>query len=914
MKKYTEYFIIIFILIFAAIGLNYIYVLLQNAGELSIHLKNVLVYTISFSLIISLIITIILIIAPVKSELKQLVISFIIGSVFVIVINSLLYNSSLSTIDGSIPKNDVTVFNYIEIISCIIVPIVFALKYKFFLKHKNFIILMIVVMQVYLIVPGLQAYFSKDINSKNSAEFKPFIDKDIWKLSKNNNVIVLVLDSLSDNKIDEMIKDKKYSNILKDYIRFNNYSSCYPYTDTSGISFLGGKAYDTSKPFNVFRDELLASNANLEVYLKDKNWIIKHYGTTFPYYFSPTLQYNVAGVNIENVYKNDISRINQLVKIRLVPSFFKYKIYGQSVILLNEYSGDNIERYEIKDKRWDMWLYNTLDDLPMDNTSENNVFWFVHLKGAHAPWIINSKMQEVENREENMLGQIKASFNIVDKLHKKLKENGIYDNTMIIITADHGYGNVFERANPILLIKGYNYNQENMHTNNNILSQNEIGNQIKKYIDSMGKYDVDKFENNDIKRIYYINTHNDFEGYFGEVKKYKVPKDVKKIEEYKHIDTIYPPLKKLGECSIDLTDVEKIKKDKHRYANFEFTNEGIVSISSYPRTHINLEMEGKYDKYKITLSMKKKNIKNDSNIVVNGKVINISLSDNFQDYDFIINGNSYNHISFPDANVIINKIDIEREQYSYGLYRKNIQGGKNIELSLPLSKKINKKEDLDLSIYGSAYFDDLGNEQNISIYFNGKLMNSYNVSPINNKYLYDIIIPKKYIKDNNKLEIKSSYEALTKSNQSISFILKNISIGKGNNNGQIQKEDYFLYGWSYDEKNHRWSVGNESILIIPVDNNGKDVIVNMNLRPYLNAKINKQKIKFMVDNLLLNDIEMDTGFKTYQIKIPKQYIYDGVAKLTLKLENPVSSPSEVGSGDRRYLGVDLRDLTFDVIK
>ena len=54
--------------------------------------------------------------------------------------------------------------------------------------------------------------------------------------------------------------------------------------------------------------------------------------------------------------------------------------------------------------------------------------------------------------------KMKATLNIVNSYIERLKKNNVYDNSVIVIMADHGYWNSNNngRHNPILYIKGIN--------------------------------------------------------------------------------------------------------------------------------------------------------------------------------------------------------------------------------------------------------------------------------------------------------------------------------------------------------------------------------------------------------------------------------------------------------------------------
>ena len=70
-------------------------------------------------------------------------------------------------------------------------------------------------------------------------------------------------------------------------------------------------------------------------------------------------------------------------------------------------------------------------------------------------------MNSIPESEGTYEKSIEATFTMIDTYLKRLKEEGVYDNSVILIMADHGFNNidkdlndVYYRDNPVLFIKG----------------------------------------------------------------------------------------------------------------------------------------------------------------------------------------------------------------------------------------------------------------------------------------------------------------------------------------------------------------------------------------------------------------------------------------------------------------------------
>jgi membrane-anchored protein YejM (alkaline phosphatase superfamily) len=94
--------------------------------------------------------------------------------------------------------------------------------------------------------------------------------------------------------------------------------------------------------------------------------------------------------------------------------------------------------------------------LDADITKINNKnFQFIHIVGAHLPFKYDINLNKIEKGTYTNI--IDSSITVLEKFLKRLKENDVYDNSVIIVMADHGYGKTInDRSNPILYIKGKN--------------------------------------------------------------------------------------------------------------------------------------------------------------------------------------------------------------------------------------------------------------------------------------------------------------------------------------------------------------------------------------------------------------------------------------------------------------------------
>ncbi|WP_052241463.1 sulfatase-like hydrolase/transferase [Berryella intestinalis] len=92
------------------------------------------------------------------------------------------------------------------------------------------------------------------------------------------------------------------------------------------------------------------------------------------------------------------------------------------------------------------------------NSGEAGSFRYIHMTGTHWPYNVNEKGEDIGLYNATLDQQTRGITKIVSDYIRKLKENGTYDNTTIVITADHGdyypiTGPLDKPTSPIVMVK-----------------------------------------------------------------------------------------------------------------------------------------------------------------------------------------------------------------------------------------------------------------------------------------------------------------------------------------------------------------------------------------------------------------------------------------------------------------------------
>ena len=155
-------------------------------------------------------------------------------------------------------------------------------------------------------------------------------------------------------------------------------------------------------------------------------------------------------------------------------------------------------------------VYDTLDKIKVKN---KNYFQFLHIDGGHYPWNMNKDFELIENGTYEE--KIESSITVIDKYLDRIKESNQYDNSIIIILADHG-NNGYDpvgRQNPSLYIKGLNEKHDEMQISNKKASYVDLNDSI--YYDLLkGKKSTELLSEIDDNRVRRFIWYKDYDKMF----------------------------------------------------------------------------------------------------------------------------------------------------------------------------------------------------------------------------------------------------------------------------------------------------------------------------------------------------------------------------------------------------------------
>lgn len=345
------------------------------------------------------------------------------------------------------------IYSVVLLLICIIATtyMIIKLKYEKSIKYlKNASIAICIILAVSLLSTCLTAKTGFRRKRYTASATTKYINY----YSNKNNLIILLLDSIDSKTMNEIVKDQKLEYIFEDFTYYPDTVGAYAFTRDTVPLLLSGKWNENKKDFSEFYNESL-DESKLFKYLENKDYNINIYNNEFFYNTEKSkriknLTYDNK-VDIKTFLKNEI----RYDMYKYLPFYLKKfsKIESMDFIYTKKQSKDEIFYWD------DTKFINDYLNRKVELSSDNE-FKYIHLEGAHYPFNVDENFNSKENGTYE--DKIKGSIHVIDKYLKYLKENNLFDNSAIIILADHGFWwdiddkSLLKRHNPILYIKGIN--------------------------------------------------------------------------------------------------------------------------------------------------------------------------------------------------------------------------------------------------------------------------------------------------------------------------------------------------------------------------------------------------------------------------------------------------------------------------
>ena len=329
----------------------------------------------------------------------------------------------------------------------IIIPIIIAKKLtRWFYNFSCCISAFLITIQAVTLITLI---FSVGIGTKNNITVNT---AGIFDVSKNKNIAIFVVDTMDAQYFQSVMEAyPEVEDVFADFTYYANTMGLYPTTKAALPQILTGSKYQNEMPY----DEYIQDAWEKSFLIKELNATNFSYGI---YTLTPFISPQADLVNLEN--KKPIVKS----QVKLYKEYEKFILFRYVPHVLKRYfivTTDSFEELKASGETAGLYSMKTdfLDELLLNkgiHITSQNIFRVYHYAGSHPPYTLDENLNEVGEEKSSPVKQTRGSLKLVEDYIKLLKEEDCYENSMIVVMADHGGEDL--RQHPALLIK---YPQQN---------------------------------------------------------------------------------------------------------------------------------------------------------------------------------------------------------------------------------------------------------------------------------------------------------------------------------------------------------------------------------------------------------------------------------------------------------------------
>ena len=424
---------------------------LSNSQELWFSLNDVFRVIVPFSLVTVALAAVFFVIVPPKAGSFLLKLFFGVSLGFYIQGNYLRNSYGTGVMDGTaVDWSEYTTYGLINLAIwavCILLPFIVA---RFIHDDKDGkkdddsgkaprskeakIARLIIIASLFFTVIQLPALASQAVSYKpNENSDLEISTEGIYELSDKENVVMFILDTLDQNYYETFVADHpEFTEKLKGFTSYDNTVASGSRTTIGVPSMLTGIPYKKQTIYSDYIKDIYSKENPLSM-LHDAGFDVRIYSETM--LFSPEAadyvsNFSAGGGGVSS-WKVFAKKIYKLDLCKFLPHFLKKYIWFDTAEF--ESARESSNNYKLDDaafyKDFTSSKYTVNKDKP-------KVFRLYHLYGDHEPYNLSSKAKRVE--KSSCKEQTEGTMLIVEKMLDDMKEKGLYDDSTIIITADHG--------------------------------------------------------------------------------------------------------------------------------------------------------------------------------------------------------------------------------------------------------------------------------------------------------------------------------------------------------------------------------------------------------------------------------------------------------------------------------------------
>jgi Sulfatase len=287
---------------------------------------------------------------------------------------------------------------------------------------------------------GAASHKAKTIED-STAGFRP----QLIQFSPSKNVLHVVLDELQSEEFRLAIdSDNKLKAALDGFTFFSDTLSVYPTTEMSIAAMMAGEAYRNKESKYGFIEQIRAQKGGVNQ-LETLGYEIGTHTFCVNIPVSGCTNLNAPILEQNTAFYEAVKTLD-IYAFKSVPDYLKQSIYNREQWLLLDMLGEE-DGYLKFESGIAHLLFKEFVDVVTLSDSNTPRYIFFHSLVTHSPTTLNADCSIVNKAEQEAVTKrpalarvefIKCGLGHFSALLEKLRELGVYDKTLIILSSDHG--------------------------------------------------------------------------------------------------------------------------------------------------------------------------------------------------------------------------------------------------------------------------------------------------------------------------------------------------------------------------------------------------------------------------------------------------------------------------------------------
>lgn len=343
------------------------------------------------------------------------------------------------------------VMSIILAIVCILLWVVSLLKLKKKI-YKLGTYLCAFVISIQLVTVGVLFLQDKIAGDVYTREEPVVTSRDLLDLSRDNNILIFMLDTFDSQDMLNLLQGddaEEYKELFGGGFTFYpDTLGAYPTTKAAVPHILTGIWYENEKAYEEYLRDAYEASPLLNA-LRENDFSIGIYteGRLLNEDFTVCTNIETGTYQVSD-YRRFAARIYKLAAFNYMPHQWKRYFYldtGEFEELKSTVLEGGAYSYDVQTN------YAYLLDNGVSVTKDGNCFRLYHTAGVHPPYTFGKDVLTETETAYDVYDEAEGNCTYLRAFFDELKERGLYDDTTIIIMADHGHYD--HSQNPLFMIK-----------------------------------------------------------------------------------------------------------------------------------------------------------------------------------------------------------------------------------------------------------------------------------------------------------------------------------------------------------------------------------------------------------------------------------------------------------------------------